>query len=124
VLGVPWLGRQDHRRSRSVHATVTLGLSPRPAVIHDVAVVQERWVGELVLAVTWRPHAPGGRTGQTAVSYGDGEGDRGDMTLVDAERLAHDYFGAHKVQLPLAGGGVEWVRGTRRARVERYRGPA
>lgn len=110
------------RARRSVHTTVTFGLFARPGVIHYVGVVQERWIGELVLAVTWRPYAPGGRTGQTAVSYGDGEGDRGDMTLVDAERLAQDYFGAHKVQLPLSGGGVEWVRGTRRAGVERHRG--
>jgi hypothetical protein len=71
--------------------------------------------GELVLAVTWRPYLPGGRTGQVSVAYKDGEGDRGDMTLTAAERIAEDFFGPNKVVLPLPRGGIEWVPGKRRS---------
>ena len=64
--------------------------------------------------MTWRPGRHGGRTGQVTVAYADGEGDRGDMTLVEAERIAEDFFGPGKLVLPLPQGGIEWVPRQRR----------
>ena len=41
-------------------------------------------------------------------------GDRGDMTRLDAKRLAGDLLGRNRDQVPLAGGGFQWI-GTRPA---------
>ncbi len=77
------------------------------------AMVEHRG-GGLALAVTWQPDGQGGQTGRVVVVYSVGEGDRGDMTLAEAERLAEGLFGSGKLVLPLPQGGIEWVPRLRR----------
>ena len=88
--------------------TMTDVVGSRPAQRSGCAVALG---GDDVLSVTWHPEGLGGRNGVTRVSHLGGRDDRRHMDRRQAEGLATQYLGPHRVERELPGRGVEWTRG-------------